>query len=406
MKRLNLAALLLLFSAALAVAADFGLVLNEKIEEKDIDGAVFSWTQTASPWLSIVRSSELSFYLSLDLSLEYSDTSKIHTSDDHDDWRPLFQVGRSQALWKPLPSLFVEAGRITFEDPLGSVATGLFDGAKASLSLGPNTLNLSALYSGLQYKERAKIVMTQGDLLDYADKDIYFSAKRLLFSAFWQTRRVGNFENILDLGGLVQTDLRSSDEERLHSQYLLGKFSLPLFSVVTLGAGGIFGLKQQDSGDAFSLAGDFSAGLAVPGSLADRISLSWFVSSGSSGSSYRPYFPVTAIAGGEVFTPSLAALSVAKLLYQAKPFDSLYFDIALRYFWRTTREGGIIPGIGATSDIEKDNLGAEFYTSGVWTPLSDLSFSLGWGLFIPDGPVKDVSTTTLWKLTTAMTLSL
>jgi hypothetical protein len=399
MKRSNLTGLFLILCATLAGAADFGLILNERFEAKDNEETVSTWTQSAVPWLSFTPNERVSFYLSLDLSLEYSDLD-----NDSDDWRPLFQVNRFQALWKPQPDLFVEAGRVPFEDPLAVIATGLFDGFKVSLSRGQNTLNASALYSGLQHKERAKIVMTVGDLEDYADEDQYFASQRFLFSAFWQRRRLLDANNTLDLGGLVQADMRGDDEEKLHSQYLLGKFSFPLFSTLSLTAGGIFGIKEQDSGSAVSLAGDFSAAFPVPGSLTDRLAASWYISSGSSGRELRPFFPVTAISAGEVYTPSLSGLSIVKLVYQVKPADTLYLNGAFRYFWRTTRD--IIPGIAGINDSDKDNLGAELYASGVWTPLSDLSLTMGGGWFFPDGPVKDEDIPLMWKFTIGFSLSL
>jgi hypothetical protein len=83
---------------------------------------------------------------------------------------------------------------------------------------------------------------------------------------------------------------------------------------------------------------------------------------------------------------------------------SLYFDAVFRYFWRTT--GNFIPGIAASSNSDANNLGAELYISGVWTPLSDLSITLGGGAFFPDGPVKDAGTPIMWKVDLAATLSL
>jgi hypothetical protein len=105
-----------------------------------------------------------------------------------------------------------------------------------------------------------------------------------------------------------------------------------------------------------------------------------------------------------VFTPSIAGLYTAKLGYEVSLLDSLYFDITGRYFWRTTRD--IIPGIAGESDSGKDNLGLEVYAASVWAPRSDLSFSLGGGVFFPDGPVKDAGTPLMWKAKFAATVSL
>jgi hypothetical protein len=313
-------------------------------------------------------------------------------------------VNRSQLIWKPLSALVVEAGRVPYEDPLGRIASGLFDGAKASLNLGQNTLNAAALYAGLQFKEQAKIVMTEGDLTDYLDEDAYFASKRIIAAVFWQSRYPGNRNITLDLGGLAQFDLRDDEAEKLHSQYAVGRISSFIFSALDVAAGGIFGIKEQDSGSALSFAGDLSAAFAVPGALNDRLSLSGYVSSGSGGRELRPYFPVTAIAAGRVYTPSLTGLYTAELVYQLKPLGFLYLSAEGRYFWRTTRD--IVPGTTALSNSGKDNLGAEAWAAAIWMPLSDLSFTLQGGLFFPGGPVKDAGTPLLWKANFSATLSL
>jgi hypothetical protein len=142
----------------------------------------------------------------------------------------------------------------------------------------------------------------------------------------------------------------------------------------------------------------------VPGFPADRLSAGLYVSSGSSGRDLRPYFPVTAVSGGEVYNPSLSGLYIAKLVYQVKPLEVLYLNSAFRYFWRTTRD--IIPGIAITNNSGQYQLGAEIYASSVWTPLSDLSFSLGGGLFFPDGPLKDADIPLMWELGIGISVSL
>jgi hypothetical protein len=386
------------------VPPDYGVILDLNFETDGNIGANkigYTRTETLTPWFSYAPSERFSLYLSLDLSLEHSESINGNAGPL---WQPLFQVNRFQASWRPLPFLFVEAGRVKYSDPLGSIASGLFDGATVSLALGTNSLSASVLYAGLQYKERAKIVMTYGDLIDYVNDDVYFAANRLLFSFFWQSRYLFNFDNTLDLGGVAQIDLRTNNQEKLHSQYALFKFSLSVLSLVDISAGGILGIKQQGSGSALSYTGNFSAALDVPGSLTDRLFLAGFISSGSVGRELRPYFPVTAISAGEVFTPSIAGLYTAKLAYQVAPIESLYVNVEGTYFWRTSRD--IIPGTSASSSVDADNLGAEFYLRTVWVPLSDLSLSLGWGMFFPDGPLKDAGVPVMWKAVAAATVSL
>jgi hypothetical protein len=400
----GLFAVLLFFVAGLAGAQDFGMVIRDAFELRGGNDTSFAWTQTATPWFLYNPRDEFSFHLSLDLSLGYIPTKDTTDNNEFDKWRPQVQVNRVGAVWNPVSTVYVELGRVSYEDPLANVAVGLFDGAKALMNLNRNTLEAAVLYTGLQDKERAKVVLTEADLIDFIDEDNYFAARRLLFALSWQARSWGDRENTFDLAALAQVDLRSGSEEKLHSQYAVAKFSIPLFSLVTVSAGGIFGMKQQDSGGAYSFAGNFSATLPMPGGLSDFLSLSAYVSSGVVDRLIRPYFPVTVISAGEIYTPSISGLNMGNLLYQVTLNRSLYLDAVFRYFWRTTSD--IIPGIAASSNSDADHLGAEFYISGVWTPLSDLSIMVGTGAFFPDGPVKDAGTPIMWKVDLAATLSL
>jgi hypothetical protein len=395
--------LLFLWCVVRGGALDFGVVINEAFEMEDNGDRTTAWTQTATPWFSFSPNDQLSVYLSLDVGAEYTDVENS-TIDRADKWRHLFRVNRTQVMWSPAQGIIIEAGRVPFQDPLVAVASGLFDGFKASFSQNKNTLNASVLYAGLQDKEEAKIVMTQGDLNDYIDKDNYFASQRLITSVFGQSRYIGNWDNILDLGVLAQFDLRDDNTERLHSQYVLGKFRFPVASVLDVSTGGIFGIKEQDSGSALSFAFNISASFPVPGPLIDQLSVAGLVSSGSADRQLRPYFPISTLAEGEIFTPSLAALNTAKLVYRVRPLDTVFFNLTGCYFWRTTHE--VIPGIAALNNSDKDNLGLELYASGVWAVLSDVALNVGGGAFFPDGPVKEANTDILWKFNIAITLSL
>ncbi|MDR3248597.1 MAG: hypothetical protein LBT39_07410 [Treponema sp.] len=414
--RLAAIALLLLLCATLAGAMDAGVILEEKFEALANNGNTAgiadgtadvtpAWTQTASPWLSYAHNEQLSFLFSIDLTLEFSPQEHTTTvTPSYSGWRPLFQVNRFQTMWRPLPGLLLQAGRVPFHDPLAHIASGLFDGLTASLNRDRNSLDAALLFTGLQYKERAKVVMTEGDLQDYLDKDLYFAANRLLVSTFWQSRSLGGWDNALDAGALAQVDMRGGDGEKLHSQYLLGKFRFPVLTLIDITAGGIFGIKEQDSGSALSFMGSLDVGYALPGAVTDRLTVGGLFSSGVADRYVRPYFPVSAIAEGEVYTPTPSGLYTVKLMYEANLVDTLYVNAAGRYFWRSTRD--IIPGSAKTGASEEDQLGLELYGSTVWAPLSDLSFKVGGGVFFPDGPLKEVDTPVMWKLEVTATVSL
>jgi hypothetical protein len=402
MKRLaTLPALLL--SAVFCAAGDFGLNLTEEFESSGGGGGtVLAWTQTAVPWFRLAPSDGFSLYLSADFCLEYADGGAV----DSGPWRPLFRPNRSFILWKPAAAFFAEAGRLWYQDPLGLIAQGLFDGARLTLNMGQHTLEASALYAGLQHKDAAKIIMTQGDLTGYLEDGSYFAPRRLLASLFWQARQAG-LGSVLDLGGLAQFDLRDSGGEKLNSQYGLGKFTLTLAKVFDLSLGGVIGAKQQDSGNALSLAGNLSAAWALPGPPVDRLVLEAYVSSGGGDKGLVPFFPVSSISAGNVFTPGQTGLATATARYRISPHTTLYLELMGVYFWRTTTD--IIPGVAALprkGDTDRKDMGAELYLSAAWRPFSDLGFTLGGGVFLPSGPVGDAGMETTWQIKAATTLSL
>lgn len=403
MKRLFTLPALLLLSAAFCAAWDFGLNFTEEFETSGGDDTILAWAQTAVPWFQTAPGENFSLYLSADFILEYADGGVV---DPGDAWKPLFRPNRSFFLWKPAAAFFVEAGRLWHQDPLGIIAEGLFDGARFTMNLGQHTLEASALYAGLQHKDAAKIIMTEGDLNDHLKDDAYLAPRRLLTSLFWQSRQAG-LGSVLDAGGLAQFDLRDGGGEKLNSQYGLGKFTVTLARVFDLSLGGVIGAKQQDSGNALSLAGNLSAAWALPGPLVDRLVLEGYVSSGSGDTGLAPFFPVSSVPAGDVFTPGQAGLATAAVRYQTASLNTLYLEIKGIYFWRTTTD--IIPGVAAVPQeggTGRKDLGAEMYLSAGWRPFSDLGFTLGGGIFLPSGPVKEAGMKTLWQVKAAAVLSL
>jgi hypothetical protein len=211
---------LLFFCGALpCFAIDFGLALNQSGEFTNNagDGTQGNYTGIYSPWLSADFGDTAKLYLS----------AKISTVYENEAWKPkdvpiLGELGRFDFSWRPLPSVFVDIGRIPIEDT--TIAAGLFDGINSSITAGKVRVALGAFYTGLQYKESAKILMTQADVkqyikpLDSADMDTYFASRRVVISAGVDFPDLSP-RTTLFFNTLAQFDVNSisDDDDLLHS---------------------------------------------------------------------------------------------------------------------------------------------------------------------------------------------
>jgi len=115
-----------------------------------------------------------------------------------------------------------EIGRMNHSDPLGFIAEGLFGGVKAAYYSGIGTFSAGAFYTGLLYKKRANIEMTQEETearnapLNYDDfGNTYFAPKRFLGALGWEYLG-GTIRS--KAGILGQFDL--SGDKPLNSQYV------------------------------------------------------------------------------------------------------------------------------------------------------------------------------------------
>jgi hypothetical protein len=97
-------------------------------------------------------------------------------------------LGRFEIFWRPLSNIYLEAGRVRFNDPAGFIAAGLFDGLSGTFVPGGVRLSAGAFYTGFLYKETAKILMSGGDAekyaepLDYKDPESFLASRRILVS--------------------------------------------------------------------------------------------------------------------------------------------------------------------------------------------------------------------------------
>jgi hypothetical protein len=382
----------LLFMSAAAFGADFGLILGtEGVYRDNLNPEDFSATASASPWVSSVLSGTTDLYVSGKMSFEYQEAEEPPELY-------FFEMERTELNLRPGPGIFLTLGRQRFEDSAGLVASGLFDGAGLSVNPGTGRLSLGAYYTGLLYKETAKILMTGGDAGRYAkplDKkglEGYFASRRVLLALTGEfpdlTSRAG-----LEVQALAQFDVNGG-EDALHSQYLELRVNAEAADPLHLNFGGVGELARGTEQTAWSMAAFGGADLELPGALSDMVSAGLLWTSGRSGERIRAFTPVSGRDAGRVFEGGTGALGRAALSYRARPVKSFSLEAGAAYFIRTDLE--------TLGDKDLDGasrsrlLGGEVYGALVWGP--DPAFRLsagggaffsGWGrAFREDAPVK------------------
>jgi hypothetical protein len=410
MKRTILVIALLLLSAGFGFSLDFGLLADEKFEAEN--ESIASTTGFA-PWLSWDNGEGLSLYFSGVVSLWYS---KSDDGDSENDGlgKPalLPELSRFALSYRINKNMSLEAGRVFYADALGVTASGLFDGARFEAAVGPGAFSAGVYYTGLLYKETAKIVMTTADKNNYGDPrnldeffDDYFASRRVFGAARWDMP-LGE-EHSLSFEALAQFDLNGNDPsgnkpDRLHSQY--GEARLELFSFGEIGvtAGAFFEAMEMegdiggnDFGMAFGALGAVRIDLPTP--FNDGVKFTTKFSSGAWNDSFAAFTPLSAHSQGQVFAEPFSGMWVNKLNYEARLLPSLFAEAAFGYYARTYSQEG------AGGNL----YGGEAWAALAWQPFDDVRVNAGGGAFFPAmGNAKYNDGKVMWKVSAGLTLSL
>jgi hypothetical protein len=400
MMRKLLCVILMMCSAAAVFGADFGLTLGtEGACAGNLNPEGFSITVTAVPWVSSALTEKIDAYVSGIVTFDY---------EEERGPEPYFEMGRTELNLRPAPAVYLTLGRQQFRDPAGLIVSGLFDGAGGSINLGMGRLSLGAFYTGLLYKETAKIILTPGDLERYqkpldAGSEGYFASRRLLLAV------TGEFPDLtsrtsLAAQALAQFDL-NGDAEKLNTQYLELRFTVEPVDLLHINLGGL-GELAQDSGEQWGSAAFFAgADWEVSGSLPDLLSAEFLWTGGRISDTSRAFTPVSAANGGRIFDGGTGALARAGLSYRARPLAGFSFETGTAYFIRTDVE--TLGDADMDGDSDSRLLGGELYGSVVWSPDSVFQFGAGAGAFFPglggayrkDAPVR-------WKINFGLIVSL
>jgi hypothetical protein len=401
-KRAGFSLILGLLMCGAAGAADFGLVLSPAGEYvSDAGGEGFGFTGTLRPWFSAALGEKTSLYLSGKISFDYE--------YDHQDWArpPLFELERTEVNFRPAPAVYLSLGRRSYQDSGGMIAAGLFDGVSGSVSFGRASISLGALYTGFLYKEAAEIQMTAEDRdryirpLNYGEPETYFASRRALLPL---DLNFSDLASRLSLAFTLLAQIDVNDAPALHTQYLAARFNLDAMDSLRFTLTGIGALAEDGGAKARAhFAGAFGTDWDLPGALTDMVQAELRWGGGAAGGDIVPFTPVTSIAQGTVFTPSLRGLMNLRAAYSARFSRDTSFTGEAVFFWRTDVETFQDRDLNGAS---KDRyLGTEARGAVIWNIRSALRLSAGGGAFFPGGAfIPDAGIR--WKINGGIILSL
>jgi len=343
--------LMVLFSCPRLWAQDAGLILDQTAGFGNLQGdSKFDYAGTLIPRYSTFLGDNGEFYISAGVTVESLDGNIT----------VIPELLRTELSWR-FGIGDLKAGRMYYSAPLPFIAEGLFDGARFSLDTAVGSFSIGAMYTGLLYKKRVNITMTEKELLsnssklDYGDfMNTYFAPRRIISAVGWE------YPNLLDivrvrLALLGQFDLSG---EGYNSQYMATRFTIPVNAFV-IDLGGCLE-TIQDSGDfGVAFAGELGLGWMVPVFAQSQLSLLGRFSSGA-------FQPVTSMTQGDVLKARLSGLSMISLDYTAR------FN---RY---------ISAGLSSSFFVDSGSSfsGNEFFGKLYWSPTSDLWLNLGGGVFL------------------------
>jgi hypothetical protein len=244
--------------------------------------------------------------------------------------------------------------------------------------------------------------MSDSDLEDYHDGDVYFASRRLAFALNWEVPSFLDTRNQVDLGALAQFDLNRTGDT-LHSQYLLARWrrSLGWGIYADLGAALEFEERNGEGGLGWALS---LAPFWVPALRPqDRLFFNVRLASGNRDGAIRSFTPLTTSAQGRVLRTRLSALSLLELGYTALLLPRLEGEAAAAYFFRNDRETYRDQDMDPGSDAAA--LGGELFVRLSWAPGSWCALNLGCGVFIPQRGAYTTQAKAKWRLETGLTLS-
>lgn len=305
-----------------------------------------------------------------------------------------------------------QVGRFVLREFSGALLRERLDGLRVSYQTPLLDFTLGGGYTGLLMKESSNLLLSQADVTDDADEDVYLAPPRILGLMAFSFPDVVP-DQTFDLAFILQYDARDPDslaegQGLVHTGYLGGGFSGPLAPTFFYDAYGYFGVGSVPTDDGGFLTSrslrSYLAGVNfqyfLPEAAESILSFGYLYSSGDKdhGSFYdgntvdesTMFIGLTPPSLGVVFSPRLGNLMVTSVGYSAKPFAAngsralQEFQTALSVlgFFRPTT--GVISEVGINPASDSLYLGTEVDLAFNFRPFSDLGMSLRNGVFFPN----------------------
>ena len=391
MKKYLFIALIFLLPFAAVSAAEFSLLTSQYFaaEKQGENDTGFEYQANILPGFAHIFNESCDVYLSAGITLGWKEEFK---------WTP--ELLRTEFSWQN-SSMSFRLGRINYSDPLGLIASGLFDGLQFSHSSIAGTFSIGAWYTGFLYKKTSYIVMNERDLVSFnvpfnpeKFSDTYFASRRLLASLdWWHPSIAGLFQ--LRAAVTAQFDLpnaeKNSKTEKYNSQYYTVKAVIPVKNI-DIELGGSVETSQYTASDAkvnAALAGIANVFFKIPTKFSSSISLTSRFATGSK-EKIKAFTPITNRFYGDIHKMRMPGSSLLGLSYTARFTPEFGMSFGASHFLRhdNTSYLGYPFKTDENNVIKKEykngrSIGTEFTTRLVWSPFTDLQFNLGGGVFLP-----------------------
>jgi len=296
---------------------------------------------------------------------------------------------RTELFWSQR-GMELSLGRISYSDPLGFIASGLFDGERFSYHTDMGSFGFGAWYTGFLYKKRINIEMTGDDrkindaVFDYNHfTDTYFAPRRILAAFDWEHQGLGE-RVYARLSFLSQFDLTSTD---LNSQYIIGKMIVP-FKIFAINLGGCLEFIEENSEN---MDKAFAAELGTAWRTASHGFSFLARYSSAKSASTEDFLPVTTNAQGQIYAEKLSGRSMVSMNYTTRLHPTFTVSLTPSYFFLSNFRNKFLRGV-------------EIFGACYWSPLPDISVNLGGGAFLPS--LGNVGGKALWRVELNLVLSL
>jgi len=387
--------ILLLILPVSLFAFDFGLVLSENVGFGGIEGdGAFDHKLDIVPRFSTLIGDNAEFILTAGFSLGYENEEAYYIPE-------LLRTEFSMRFGNS----GMRVGRINYTDPLSFVVDGLFDGYQYYYNSRAGSFRIGAWYTGLQYKKRANIQMSEVDQANYLKTvvyddfpDTYFASKRMFASIGWEHPSIGELVH-LNTAVIGQMDLNDVDlnndginEAKYHSEYVILKAGIPINNFL-MEFGGSVEFSQIDAVDMIfntAFAGEIGLFLLFPSKYNSRLSFKSIITSGvidsndnkvNDNGEIGAFIPITSKEYGYILKSKIPGLSIFSLNYSSKFSKTFSGSFTASYYVRS--DLGTVNTYPVTTGSDGYFLGPEASARVTWGPASDLQFSLGGGAFFP-----------------------